>query len=226
MNTTCYVAAIEWPTQHNAIYLKKLPYNEQQEAVRYTHPERLRSFIASRLLLRRSLDRHENCPVNWQFLRHNKRLILDKTQTNLHTSLSHSQDWVACVLSLEPHCGVDIEANKVNPRFMAIAQRFFAPNEYDYLMQLSTLDAWQVFLDFWTRKEACVKAWHKGLAHHLAELSFVVKPYNPVIAPACYGHLPLNVFCYTHSDWQLAVAIHSHHQATKPQLIDFDRLLA
>jgi phosphopantetheinyl transferase len=129
------------------------------------------------------------------------------------------------VLSLEPHCGIDLENRKVNPRFMAIAQRFFAPNEYDYLMQLGTLDAWSVFLDFWTRKEACVKAWHIGLAHHLAEVSFKVHTLNPITAPACYEHVPLNVFCYAHSNWQLAVAIHSHHQPTKPQLITLDGLL-
>lgn len=224
MNATCYVAAIKWPTSHNAIYLKKLPYSEQQEALRYSHPERLRSFIASRLLLRHSLSLHENRHLVWQFLRHNKRLILDKTQTNLHTSLSHSQDWVACVLSIEPHCGIDIETNRINPRFMAIAQRFFAPQEYDYLMQLATLDAWTVFLDFWTRKEACVKAWHTGLANHLAELSFMAHTNNPVSYPLCYQSLPLNVFCYTHTDWQLATAIHSHHQPTKPQLIEFNSL--
>jgi phosphopantetheinyl transferase len=48
---------------------KKLPDEEQQQATRYRHPQRLQSFIASRLLLRRCLSLHENRDLEWRFLR-------------------------------------------------------------------------------------------------------------------------------------------------------------
>ena len=221
MTSICYVAPIEWSVLNNADYLNKLPDEEQQQATRYLHPQRLQSFIASRLLLRRCLSLHENRELEWHFLRHNQRLILDNTQTALHTSLSHSANWVACILSLSPHCGIDIEQKIDNPQFMAIAKRFFAPQEYDFLNTLPQQQALPVFLDFWTRKEACVKAWHQGLAHHLASVIFTMNTNNPINAPSAYQHLPLVVHRYDHSDWHVACAIHTS-TPTPPPLIVFD----
>ena len=221
MTSVCYVAPIEWSALNNADYLLKLPDEEQQQATRYQHPQRLQSFIASRLLLRRCLSLHENQAREWRFLRHNQRLILDHTQTALHTSLSHSANWVACVLSLSTHCGIDIEQKKDNSNFMAIAKRFFAAQEYDYLNTLPQPQALSVFLDFWTRKEACVKAWHTGLANHLASITFNINTNNPINYPSVYQNFPLNVYRYEHTDWHLACAIHTSN-TTPPPLIIFD----
>ncbi|HQV22371.1 MAG: 4'-phosphopantetheinyl transferase superfamily protein [Moraxellaceae bacterium] len=225
MNSVCYVAKIEWHCNDNALYLAMLPIQEQQYAQRYAHPQRLRSFIASRLLLRRCLSLYHQQSLDWRFLYHDKRLQLDSTQTHLHTSISHSHDWVACVLSEQAHCGIDIEHTVMPYNFMAIAKRFFAKSESEYLQRLQSTQAFVVFLDFWTRKEACVKAWHKGLAHHLAQLSFDVHQLNPVTTPECYQHLPLQVFCFRQVDWQLAVAIHSHTPLSMPPLVVFERVL-
>jgi 4'-phosphopantetheinyl transferase len=148
MTSVCYVAPIEWSVLNNADYLLKLPDEEQQQATRYRHPQRLQSFIASRLLLRRCLSLHENREREWRFLRHNQRLILDNTQTALHTSLSHSANWVACVLSLSTHCGIDIEQKKDNSNFMAIAKRFFAAQEYDLFKHSSTATSIECFFRF------------------------------------------------------------------------------
>ncbi len=225
MNNTCYVAQIEWPNEDNVVYLAKLPVDEQQYAQRYSHPQRLRSFIASRLLLRRCLSLHHQQSLDWRFFSHNKRLQLDPAQTHLHTSISHSHDWVACVLSEQAHCGIDIEHTVMPYNFMAIAKRFFAKSEYEYLQQLEATQAEVVFLDFWTRKEACVKAWHTGLAHHLGQVSFDARELNPITTPKCHQQLPLQVFCYSLVDWQLAVAIHSVKRFSTPPLFIFKGVL-
>lgn len=221
MSSVCYVAPIEWSVLNNADYLNKLPDEEQQQATRYHHPQRLQSFIASRLLLRRCLSLHENRDLEWRFLRQQQRVVLDNTQTTLHTSLSHSANWVACILSLSAHCGIDIEQKSDQPNFMAIAKRFFAPQEYAYLNTLPPQQALNAFLDFWTRKEACVKAWHQGLAHHLASVTFNINTNNPISSPDTHQHLPLMVHRYNHPDWHLACAIHTS-STTPPPLIIFD----
>jgi phosphopantetheinyl transferase len=60
-----------------------------------------------------------------------------------------------------------------------------------YLNTLTAATALPVFLDFWTRKEACVKAWHQGLAHHLASVIFNMNTNNPINTPSVYQNLPL-----------------------------------
>lgn len=207
-----YVQKITWPCSDNALYLAKLPPIEQQQAAAYQHPHRLRSFIASRLLIRRCLSQHEDRDTLWRLSKINHRLVLDKTQSKLNVSISHSGDYVACVLSSTQHCGVDIEQRPCTNNFLAIAQRFFANAEYQYLRQLPLAEAEAAFLDFWTRKEACVKAWHQGLAHHLADIHFVANTANPIHYPAQYQHLPLSVKTYSRLEWQLAVALYAPEQ--------------
>jgi 4'-phosphopantetheinyl transferase len=207
-----YVQKITWPCSDTPLYLAQLPPIEQQQAEVYKHPHRLRSFIASRLFIRRCLSHQENSNTLWRLSKINQRLVLDKTQSSLHLSISHSGDWLACVLSSEQHCGIDIEQRPCKNNFLAIAQRFFADEEYQYLRQLPLSEAESAFLDFWTRKEACVKAWHQGLAHHLAHIRFVAHTANPISYPTQYQHLPLSVKTYATIDWQLAVALYAPEQ--------------
>jgi 4'-phosphopantetheinyl transferase len=204
-----YVARTNWDEKTTQQHLKSLPHTEQAYSQRYTHPLRLRSFVASRHLLRHTLSHLEGKPVHeWLFHHEQKRLCLNQQQTDWHASLSHGDDWVACVLAKTAHCGVDIESTTMNPRFMAIAQRFFHPLEHQQLVDLPEHLRFTVFLEFWTKKEACVKAWHCGLAHHLAAVSFQHSSLAPVSYPNEFADLPLKFATYQHFDWQLACAVH------------------
>jgi len=170
---------------------------------------RLRSFVASRLLLRQALTDVEGKPSSeWLFDYPHHRLQINRQQTDWQTSLSHSDVWVACVLANTDYCGIDIESNTVfNPRYMAIARRFFHDNEYQQLLMQHESMRFPLFLDFWTRKEACVKAWHRGLAHHLASISFQQSILNPVSFPSEFAELPLTLTTQQHNQWQLACAV-------------------
>ena len=204
-----YVAQINWDEKTTQKHLQNLPHTEQAYSQRYTHPLRLRSFVASRHLLRQTLSHLEEKPTqDWLFERQQQRLVVNPQQTDWHTSLSHGDDWVACILAKTLHCGVDIESTTINPRFMAIAQRLFHPLEYQQLLDLAEHLRFTVFLDFWTRKEACVKAWHCGLAHHLAAISFQQSSLYPVSYPNEFTPLHLTLSTWQHHDWQLACAVH------------------
>jgi phosphopantetheinyl transferase len=93
-------APIEWSVLHNTDYLKKLPDEEQQQAARYKHLNGYKVLLRVVCCYAVVYRYTKISKLEWRFLRHNQRLILDNTQTALHTSLSHSANWVACVLSL------------------------------------------------------------------------------------------------------------------------------
>ena len=207
-----YTARVDWDSHTTHHYLQTLTTTDQQQAKRYTHALRLRSFVGSRLLLKRALNDIEQKNQDWHFGRQGHRLILDAAQTKLHASLSHSQDWVACVVSHSAHCGIDIEQRQPNPSYLAIAQRFFHPQEYLWLLNEPESSRFEVFVDVWTRKEASVKAWHVGLAHHLASIRFDAAQLSPVACPTAFAAIPLTLHTWSCADWQLCAAVHVHPQ--------------
>ncbi len=206
-----FTAYANWNIETTKARCYQLPHADQLQAQRYRHPHRLRSFVASRLLLRQALTQLAGlAPQEWLFEYQQQRLQLNPQQTDWHTSLSHSGEWQACVFAKTQHCGIDIESTAPNSRFMAIAQRFFHPQEYQQLIALAEPLRYDLFLNFWTRKEACVKAWHRGLAHHLAAVSFEHNSLDPVTYPREFAMLPLTIYTQQHQDWQLASAVHQH----------------
>ena len=202
-----YTARADWSIAETAFQLAQLPLSDQRYSQRYTHPLRLRSFVASRLLLRQALtDLEGKSSSEWLFDYPHQRLQLNRQQTDWQTSLSHS------VLAKTDYCSIDLESNIViNPRYLAIARRFFHDDEYQQLLMLSESARFPLFLDFWTRKEACVKAWHRGLAHHLASISFRQNSLNPVSFPSEFAEHPLTLNTRQHREWQLACAVNIPH---------------
>lgn len=203
-----FLSQVSWSHSDTQLHLLKMTQQEQQQAQRYTHPLRLRSFVASRLLLRHALNSLHPAENHWLFAKEHGRLIIQHPSTDWHISLSHSDDYVACLLSPQAYCGIDLEQRIYNSRFLAIAQRFFSADEFFYLQQLTDNQAFSCFLDWWTRKEACIKAWHVGIAHHLATIEFSSTQLAPIRFPNNYQNHPLQLHTIATEDWQLACAVH------------------
>ena len=208
MKHSVFLSHVTWSQTETEIRLQGMNQDEQQQALRYTHPLRLRSFVASRLLLKQALNLLNHSQKEWLFRKTNGRLVIEDSTVNWHISLSHTNDHVACLLSPQVHCGIDLEQRTDKPPFLAIAQRFFSVNESFYLQQLDEDQAFTCFLDWWTRKEACIKAWHVGIAHHLASIEFSPNQLSPIRFPISHQHLPLTLHTIASQDWQLACAVH------------------
>lgn len=90
-------------------------------------------------------------------------------------NVSHTPGLVACAITATPDIGVDVEAVT---RHLShdIAERFFAPREVTDLRTLSPDDQRRVFFDYWTLKEAYIKARGMGLALPLAHFAFSLRP--------------------------------------------------
>ena len=79
---------------------------------------------------------------------------------DVHFSLSHSGAWVVCAVSDHP-VGVDIQqCRSFKPN---IADRFFHPDEVQYLSALPPAERETAFYTLWTLKESYVKADGRGL---------------------------------------------------------------
>jgi len=89
------------------------------------------------------------------------------TDIELCFSVSHSGKYWVCAVSGQ-QIGVDIQ-KKSNEYKQDIAERFFHPDEYQYLIQNNFKD----FFDVWTAKESCVKYTGQGIGNDFSAFSVV-----------------------------------------------------
>lgn len=90
----------------------------------------------------------------------------------LRFSLSHTRGLVACAVCLDYPVGVDAEAVADQVMGEEVAARILAPAETAALEGLTALERHRRLFEFWTLKEACLKATGDGLAVPPAALSF------------------------------------------------------
>lgn len=102
---------------------------------------------------------------------------------DFHFSLSHSGLWAVCAVSEYP-LGVDLEQVRETRR--GVAERYFSPEECALLAQLPPAS----FFDFWTLKEAAVKASGVGLARGLSRARVTLAD-TPVIELEHFRAFPL-----------------------------------
>jgi 4'-phosphopantetheinyl transferase len=95
--------------------------------------------------------------------------IKDNT-TGLRFNLSHNDELIVCAICLNNDIGCDVEnlSRKINVN--AIAKRFFSTQE----AQLIAADPGR-FFEYWTLKEAFVKATGLGISQGLETFSFHIR---------------------------------------------------
>ena len=97
---------------------------------------------------------------------------------DLRFNLSHTDGLIACAVTIGREVGVDVE--HIQRRLTHdVAGRFFAPREVDDLKALPEDEQQRVFFDYWTLKEAYIKARGFGLALPLGDFAFTLAPPAP-----------------------------------------------
>jgi 4'-phosphopantetheinyl transferase len=125
---------------------------------------------------RRVLSRYGAvAPSDWQFVRNaqGKPALAGAAQA-LDFNLSHSGDWLACAVTAGTPVGVDLEYCHPDRATMKLARRFFRPEEADALQDCSEARQRDRFYDFWTLKEAAVKARGEALVPGLQAHGFAL----------------------------------------------------
>jgi 4'-phosphopantetheinyl transferase len=95
---------------------------------------------------------------------------LMKSEGDFHFNLSHSGDWVVCMLDSYP-VGIDVE--EIRPIDISLADRFFSPKEVEELRAEPIKDKLAKFFETWTLKESYIKAVGKGLSIPLNSFSIL-----------------------------------------------------
>ncbi len=97
---------------------------------------------------------------------------LDIQLPNIQFNLSHSQDLAIYGVMLDRPLGIDVEYLRPLKDTLSLAKRWFTPKEYTEICQ--SPDPTKTFFQFWTAKEAYLKATGAGL-RHLSQIEVVTK---------------------------------------------------
>ena len=164
-------------------YLGLLTPDEHERMQRLVFERTREQFLLTRALVRTMLSRYAPvAPADWRFVTnaHGRPEILDRPPgaPDLRFNLSHTDGLVACAVTVGREVGIDVEY--VDRRLTHdVAGRFFAPREVSDLRALPVDDQARVFFDYWTLKEAYIKARGFGLALPLGDFAFCLSPDAP-----------------------------------------------
>lgn len=128
----------------------------------------------SRQLLERLLAEKGFCDLVQTESQEGKPLLVDPAGGSpLHCSISHTKSAWFCLLDHQGPLGLDAE--EVGRKVQSATARSLHPLEQACLAALEPGSGeWQeLFLELWTRKEACLKLWGLGLAGDLSSFSVV-----------------------------------------------------
>ena len=164
-------------------YRSLLSKDEEERMARLIFERDRRRFLLTRALVRTTLSRYASvAPAAWSFIAnvHGRPEILDRPRgvPDLRFNLSHTEGLIACAVTIGREVGVDVE--HVGRRLTHdVAGRFFAPREVRDLTALPGDEQPRVFFDYWTLKEAYIKARGFGLALPLGDFAFTLSPSSP-----------------------------------------------
>jgi 4'-phosphopantetheinyl transferase len=155
--------------------------SERHQAERFTSDRRGREYVLAHGLVRAALSRFapEVAPTAWRFQRnrHGRPFIsCPHNSERPHFSLSHTDGFVACVVSRYEHVGIDVEATDRPASHLEIARTFFSSEEFAGLLSLPPAQQKERFFDLWTLKEAYAKARSMGFQLPLDKFSMRLAP--------------------------------------------------
>ena len=152
--------------------------------------ERL-AFRVAHALLRSSLSHYlEEAPERWRFEagEHGRPEIVDPPSgARFRFSLSHTSGLVACALILDLAIGVDVEDAARERDVVRIVERMFTPAERVDVLARDGDARRARFLDYWTLKEAHLKALGTGMTAPMRELGFELGESGSVLVTTGAG---------------------------------------
>jgi 4'-phosphopantetheinyl transferase len=159
-------------------FRETLSEEELTRADRFRFPQLRRRFVAGRGVLRTILAAYlsaEPQQVSFSYSSHGKPSVAEP-HCNIEFNVSHSHDLMVAAICREWSIGVDIE--KEDPQFhaMDIAERFFCKRERDEIARKRKEERLRTFFQFWTAKEAVLKATALGLTLELSKLEIGLTP--------------------------------------------------
>ncbi|MGQ9872381.1 MAG: 4'-phosphopantetheinyl transferase family protein [Leptodesmis sp.] len=147
---------------------QSLSLDEQAKVERFRFVQHQQRSLISRGLLRSLLGRYletDPATLKFDYEAHGKPVLSRSPGwPNVQFNLAHSQDLVVYAIAVNFPVGIDVEYQRTMADRMEIVQRFFSTSEQQALNKLSGEVQKTAFFDYWTGKEAVLKATGQGLA--------------------------------------------------------------
>ena len=174
--------------------LGTLSADELSRASRFRFEKDQRRFIGARGILRQILGAYlQKLPHSLQFLYGtNGKPVLANNDT-FQFNLSHSENMVLYAITHNRNIGIDLERIREDVAIEQISSRFFSEAEIVSMQQLTESKRNELFFQYWTRKEALIKATGVGLSVPIE--TFDVSGVNgsilsPIPLPGDHGEKP------------------------------------
>ena len=151
---------------------------EKIRAAKFKNAVLQQRYVSAHGQLRRILAQYlEVSPASLFFLKTARGKPYLADYSGLDFNLSHTSEDMAVAVAKNCQIGVDIEQCKHRGNLADLVNRCFAEPEAAYWHQLPKDLQQKAFYQFWTRKEAFVKATGLGITVGLHEC--VINPYQP-----------------------------------------------
>ena len=141
---------------------------ERARHVRFVFQKGRREYLITRALVRIGLASYSGIsPFRLAFTENSygRPEVLRPTRARvLRFSVSHTNDLIACLFGLERDIGLDVEDIRDRSEVPELADRFFSPAELRDLRGLTNESRQRRFFEYWTLKEAYIKARGMGLS--------------------------------------------------------------
>lgn len=156
--------------------MEKVNEQRRRKVLRCKNEEDKKRSLLVGVLLRHALEQQGLLYDEQEFSVTAEGKPILKSHPEISFSLSHSGNRVVCLIS-DSLVGVDIEnryrrlfEKGQEERFLAVARRSFSKQEYAACVAACEEEQKELFLKYWTRKEAVSKAVGKGLAMDFSKI--------------------------------------------------------
>lgn len=159
-------------------FLSLLSTEEKQRYQRFHFDKDRHSYLVSHALVRSALSQYADIkPQQWKFTsnKYGKPEIDGSHQcAALRFNLTHTKGLSACLISLGQDCGIDVERQTRRVKLMPIAERMFAEPELAQMQAVDEAVQREKFFEYWTLREAYVKAIGTGLGGSSKQFYFEI----------------------------------------------------
>jgi 4'-phosphopantetheinyl transferase len=173
-----HLDTVDTPTVYRTC-VSTLSPAEKRRAEGFVFDHLRRRYIFAHGLVRLALSSFipEIEPSDWSFVtnRYGRPFVASPAiARTVYFSLSHTEGCVSCAVSDCEAVGIDVETIREFRSLITIACSNFSPEEIDTLRSVPSSDLVDRFFDYWTLKEAYLKARSVGLNFPLNQFSILI----------------------------------------------------
>jgi 4'-phosphopantetheinyl transferase len=163
-------------------FAEVLSPEERARADRFHFEQDRRTFIICRGTLRRLISSYtgqEASRIGFRLGPQGKPSLKDVPESDVRFNVSHSGELALLAFSLRHEVGVDVELKRTEVDFLSLAELSFSKDERAAILSCSAADRADLFYEFWTCKEACIKADGRGMSVPLDQFSVATRGVDP-----------------------------------------------